>query len=119
MTIYGLNKLSGPQCCALISIVCPIIAVGLSMMISSSHADFWNGLDISDDAGRNAGAMMGAAEGGMILVSLVTGFLLGLGLSFFGLASQRSKIGYFSLAFNSVPFALFFIALIKSAFFGL
>jgi hypothetical protein len=119
MTICSLNKLSASQYCAFISVLCPIIAISLAALISYSHTDFWNGLDVNDDAGRNAGAIMGAAEGGMILICLAAGFLLGLGLSFFSLALQRSKIGYFSLAFNSVPFVLFFIVLIKIALFGL
>lgn len=63
--------------------------------------------------------MMGAAEGGLVIICLAVGFLLGLGLAFFSLALQRSKIGYLGLAFNSAPFVLLFMALIKSAFWGL
>lgn len=119
MAFDYLKRFSAEQVCAAVAILCPILAITFAIFINLQHTVFWNELNPAGDASRMAGAMMGAAEGILLMLSLFVGCLLGVGVSFFSLARRRSKIGFVALAVNLAPTLLLLVVKIMGALLSL
>lgn len=107
--MFRLKEIPNHRFWAVMALLCPIIAGVLSWMIINSDTDFWTDVnkDLSDDANRNAVAIMAAAEGIEILFFVAVGSIVGLFFAALSLAFRRTKLGFFSLALNASPFVLF------------
>lgn len=94
---------------ALLSILCPVIAAILSLIVPSSDGQFWAEINstTSDDANRYAGALMALSEVFRIFLFVVLGCVIGLVFAIFSLTIQRTKFGFIGLALNLSPFVLF------------
>ena len=61
------------------AVASPVAIVACTYFYQSlAHRAFWGGLDPADDAARSAGAMMGFAEIGQLVVALIIGCVVGL-----------------------------------------
>jgi len=115
--MFNLKSIPGQRVWAIVSLLCPIVAAVVSWLMTNSHTEFWNEVnkDLKDDANRNAGAMMAAAEVIQILFYMALGFASGLFFSVLSLVSQRSKFGVFCLLLNVAPFLLFVASIVYKA----
>jgi hypothetical protein len=103
------NGVPSHRFCAILSIICPFAVAILSWLVISQHDGFWTTVNsnLDDDANRNAGAMMGAAMGIEILLFVALGCIVGLFLALLSLAIERTKLRFYALALNLLPFLVF------------
>jgi hypothetical protein len=105
----GLKNLPQQHLCALISMACPLIAVGLLWAALSDHEEFWNRVsnDLNDEANHTAMAMMGVGEGIQAMIYLTVGAVAGCFFAIVSLLLRRSRLGIISLVLNLAPFLFF------------
>ena len=104
--MFFIKKIPDHRLFALLSFLCPILAVLLSWVITKSHEQFWTDVlsDTTDDANRHAGALMAVSEVFQILILLAAGFIMGLFFAIISVVLRRTILGLFALALNFSPY---------------
>jgi hypothetical protein len=91
------------------SIVSPFLAFAIVYLYHQfCHSDFWGSIDLADDAGRAAGAMMACAEVMQLDSGISIGSVTGLTLAIFWVSERNARrgAGIIGLLFNGVVFLL-------------